>query len=397
MITRHRVERNGQKMTVKLSKRAIDALPATAKSGGEHHNIEGLPGLSVVIYPSGRKTFFLRIGGRSNRKRVRVGEYGALTPAQIKTRVDQLRGQYAAEDKTPAQIQKESKPAPAESTFGAWVAVYLVDVVARKKHPRHDELYLGQACKVWGSKGLSEITAGMIAKEVAKRVRSGAKTTGNRFLASVRACLQAAWRLDMIPSNPAMKVKAMPEPDPRTRTLTDKEFAKLIDAIAATKDQYHKTAFILLLWTGARMSEVLNARWGDIDLEAASWRIASTKSGKPQTIPLLPEVVASVRETPRTDSPFVVASPKSTVAPRYDLKRAWVKLLDAAEVEGVHIHDLRRTFGLHVAKASGLHVASKLLRHSDIRVTERHYAPLGLDDLRGSLEQLVAHRNAKKK
>ena len=39
-----------------------------------------------------------------------------------------------------------------------------------------------------------------------------------------------------------------------------------------------------------------------------------------------------------------------------------------------------------MAKAAGLHVASKLLRHSDMRVTEQVYVPLGVDDLRKALD-----------
>jgi integrase len=75
-----------------------------------------------------------------------------------------------------------------------------------------------------------------------------------------------------------------------------------------------------------------------------------------------------------------------------DLRRAWSTVRKAAEVEGVTIHDLRRTFGLHVAKRAGLHVASKLLRHSDIRVTERVYAPLGMDDLRTAVAGMQGER-----
>jgi integrase len=67
---------------------------------------------------------------------------------------------------------------------------------------------------------------------------------------------------------------------------------------------------------------------------------------------------------------------------RADLKDPWEGVRAAARLEGVTIHDLRRTFGLHVARKAGLHIASKLLRHSDIRVTERVSAPLGIDDLR---------------
>lgn len=59
----------------------------------------------------------------------------------------------------------------------------------------------------------------------------------------------------------------------------------------------------------------------------------------------------------------------------------------AASPEGVTIHDLRRTFGLHIAQRAGLHVASKLLRHSDIRITERVYVPLGFEALREAIEE----------
>lgn len=37
------------------------------------------------------------------------------------------------------------------------------------------------------------------------------------------------------------------------------------------------------------------------------------------------------------------------------------EVLQKAEVEDVHVHNLRRTFGLAVARMADLHVASKLL------------------------------------
>jgi integrase len=73
--------------------------------------------------------------------------------------------------------------------------------------------------------------------------------------------------------------------------------------------------------------------------------------------------------------------------PRYDLKSAWKRLCSEAGLEGVTIHDIRRTFGLRVARSSGLHIASKLLRHSDVRITEKVYCPLGLDELAVAMEK----------
>jgi integrase len=73
--------------------------------------------------------------------------------------------------------------------------------------------------------------------------------------------------------------------------------------------------------------------------------------------------------------------------PKGDLKGPWERLRDEAKLEDVRIHDIRRSFGLEVAKAAGLHVASKLLRHSSIKITEQVYAPLGIEDLRAAVEK----------
>jgi integrase len=78
--------------------------------------------------------------------------------------------------------------------------------------------------------------------------------------------------------------------------------------------------------------------------------------------------------------------------PRFDLKRPWEDLCKAADLEGVHIHDVRRTYGLHAARQAGLHIASKLLRHSSVAVTERVYVPLGLDDLRKGTSKVSRER-----
>ncbi|MBN2054503.1 hypothetical protein JW905_06250 [bacterium] len=50
------------------------------------------------------------------------------------------------------------------------------------------------------------------------------------------------------------------------------------------------------------------------------------------------------------------------------------------------LHDIRRTFSLRVTVQSGLHVAGKLLRHSDVSVPANHYAPLEIEESREAIE-----------
>ncbi|MBI2839222.1 MAG: hypothetical protein HYX75_12970 [Acidobacteria bacterium] len=72
--------------------------------------------------------------------------------------------------------------------------------------------------------------------------------------------------------------------------------------------------------------------------------------------------------------------------PRTHPRELWARVCERAKLEGVHVHDLRRSAGLYWARTAGLHVASRMLRHSNISVTQAHYAPLGVDILREAAE-----------
>ena len=368
-------------MRLLLTKKNIDRELA-AYTGGDLviHDAE-LRGFMLRVRGK-RRTFQVRYGGRRNRQRVILGEYGELIADDARTEALKVLGD-AAKGLDPAAARRARRR---PSTFGAWVDEYLEDVRQRKKRPREDERFLGWAKRRWGNKAVEKITAEDVERVFRLLASDGHKITANRWLASVRACLQKAWRLEKIPSNPAMKVRPLPENTPRDRVLTDEELDRLQDAIAAIQHPHVRLAFTFLLATGARVSEVLAARWRDIDLAAGEWRIPSPKAGHPQTVPLPRELVAFLSRTPRV-GPYLVPGHNDPMQPRPDLKKPWDQLRKAAELEDLHLHDLRRTFGLRVARKAGLHVASKLLRHADVRVTERVYVPLGLAELRKASEK----------
>ncbi len=372
--------------TYRITKKFIDSLdlPDSSEKYGKRYYDESILGFGITIFPSGRKTFFIEYGPNSRRRRMKLGLYGHLTVTQAreeaaKRLADLIKGI------DPLDVRQAEKDA---YTFHEWVDQYIEDVKLRKKHYREDVRYLTRAKKKWGKRPLAKISSSDVQKAFKDTADSISKVTANRWLASVRACLQDAWRKDLISSNPAMKVKSYPENLPRDVVLNDDEFKRVLEAIDNLKDQHARAAVTLLIQTGARLSEVLRAEWKHIDFEQRTWRIPSTKSGRPQTMPIPPETIAMLKHLPRK-GPYIIPGRKEN-HPRSDLKGPWKKIQDAAEVPHIHIHDVRRTFGLHIARKAGLHIASKLLRHTDIRVTERHYAPLGIDELRDALDRREA-------
>jgi len=384
---------------LRLSKRNIDQIRPPTDKAQETYRDPDLKGFALRVFASGRKVFMLeyRLGPGQPRKMIKLGDYGALTP-EIARKIAATKQAELKLEGTDPQAQRAA--AAAMPTFEQWVETYLEDVRHRKKRPEHDIRFLGWAVTCYGKKNLDQVTRDDVQNHM-KQLRKVGKTavTANRFHASVRACLNEAVRANHIKFNVAANIRHYPEPTPRDRTLTDDEMTRVIDAIGRLDDMFTKTALFMLIETGARKSEVLSARWRDIQFEDGLWRMPDTKAGRPQVIPLAETTLARLRTLPRVDE-WLFPSPKGD-GHREDIKRGWKRVRQDADVMDARMHDLRRTFGLHIARSAGLHVASKLLRHSSIKVTEQHYAPLGLEELRTALEkhdaevvQLSARRGA---
>lgn len=372
-------------MKVRITKRVVDSLKPNADGKRIKVYDDQLTGFGLVVYPTGKKSFFLEYGPRGRQRRLTIGPYGPLTVETARSKAISLLGEVV-DGADPLQDREKQRAMP---TFSAWADEYLSGVRLRKRQPRHDELHLKRAKERWARTPLDQISRRDV-EAMMRNIGEKTPTSANRWLASVRACFAAAWRSDIIQANPAMGIKPFKEGPPRSRVLTDNEMTNLIEEIDKIDDAHVRAAFLLLIETGARKSEVLQARWEDFDLEQALWRIPSPKAGYPQMMPITSSTVELLKGLPRLGE-FVIPGP-DTEKPRKDLKRPWEDLRKAAELKDVNIHDLRRTYGLHASRLVGLHVASKLLRHSDVRVTERVYAPLGIEELKEAAEQVSTTR-----
>jgi integrase len=78
-----------------------------------------------------------------------------------------------------------------------------------------------------------------------------------------------------------------------------------VNAALVDESSLHWRAYFpLSLLLGTRRSELLSARWSDMDLEQKTWRIPSTKAGRPHLLPLPNAAVEILKALPR-DSEYV--------------------------------------------------------------------------------------------
>ena len=380
-----------------LTKRTLDSLKPKARPYRVYD--ASLCGFFVTVTPKRTKTFGVRFGPRNRRRWLRVGVYGEMTLEAAR----EAAGLILAKSDLGQDPAAERAKRRAMPTFGEWATAYLEDLDGKRKRPEEIRRYVVLARKRWERRPLDEITPGDVKAfhaslgvkthrtEDGREEKLKTPARANRALAHVGALFSSAVRQRVIAMNPAALLEKYRENPPRSRVLTEEELVRLTGAIAAESDVYARAALLLALETGARIGEVLAARWADLDLEEGRWTLPDPKAGRTQVVILAPETAEELKALPRV-SPFVIAGearegeePKE----RYDLKGPWERIRQAAALHDATIHDLRRTFGRLVARSAGLHVASRLLRHSKIEITSRVYAPEMERELRGAVSRVL--------
>ena len=177
--------------------------------------------------------------------------------------------------------------------------------------------------------------------------------------------------------NPAIGITPFEE-QPRERVLQADEFEKFFGILDSEEEDFRDVVMLTLL-TGARKSNVLSMRWSDINLKAGNWTIPSeqSKNGRSQFIVLAEselDILNRRSKVKQAGSPFVFASPSRT-GHLTDIKHSWTSFLKRANIEDLHIHDLRRSLASWMA-STGANVAviRSALHHKDIKTTLTVYA-----------------------
>lgn len=143
-----------------------------------------------------------------------------------------------------------------------------------------------------------------------------------------------------------------------------------------------RVACSLALYAGLRRGEVASLLWGDVDfareviLVARSWS-GATKSGKVRTVPLPPELAATLESwrtaTGGASKALVIRLPCGRgLVPHDDLAGLARAACRRARIEPITFHQLRHTFATRVAERMPITAVRELMGHADIATTARY-------------------------
>ena len=234
-------------------------------------------------------------------------------------------------------------------------------------------------------------------------------STIKKQLELLRASLRKAVSLKIIPDNPAQEVdmpnqKIIKKPR-EVLAYNEKEQRRLQDYIETHSDQNAVLCVAFMIETGLRSGEALALRWSDVDTDKHRCHVCATVVN-----PHLPSK-AYVQDTPKTDasirtiplnvratailnilkkrasSEFVFGIDKRLEYPV--LIRTIKKMCKESNVPYRGAHVFRHTFATNCYyKGIDIKILSKLLGHSDVKVTYNTYINLygdGFDDMYAAL------------
>jgi integrase len=215
--------------------------------------------------------------------------------------------------------------------------------------------------------------------------RPAAPYQANRLLAVLSKMFNLAERWGLRPdgSNPCRHVEKFAERK-RERMLSPAELARLGDALNSYDGSpYVAGAVKLLVFTGARLGEVLGLQWAWIEFERGEACLPDSKTGA-KTLHLPPPALAVLAKLPRLDgNPFVIAGAKAGAA-LVNLEKPWRAIRKTAGLDDVRLHDLRHAFASVAASSGmGLPIIGKMLGHTQAATTNR-YAHLASDPVKAA-------------
>lgn len=189
--------------------------------------------------------------------------------------------------------------------------------------------------------------------------------------------------------NPAIAVK-LNKKEARARYLTHEEIKRFLSILYQYDNSVTRDAILMLLYTGARKSNVLSMAWCDIDIDAKIWKIPQTKTDENVTIALVEPALEILRERKEySDSVWVFPSPTSHTGHLVEIKTAWNALIKKANITNFRVHDLRHTLATYlIANGADAFMVKRALTHKSLQSTQV-YVNLGVEHLRDKLNDTV--------
>lgn len=353
---------------------------------------EAVTGFVLECRSTGGKTFYLRYDQDGRQRQVKLAAFGDAPFAQIKRKAEKLRSEVTLGG-DPAAAKAAARAVPLYSELAA---MHMADAELHQRSFSTTRGYMEKhVVPRWGRVRLTDIDTRAVAHWLASKRDEGlapATVLKIKMIFSRSFELGARWGVAGCERNPVRAVQSKPVDNARERYVTAEEAARLIEAAGASRNPQLAAVVGLLLLTGMRVSELLSARWADVDLDRRSLFVPTSKTGRSRHVPLAQAAVDVVERMPR--GVFLFPSPADPAKPLGSIKHGFQTARAAAGLPDLRIHDLRHSAASFMVNSGvDLFAVGKVLGHASYQSTQR-YSHLANDTLLAAVEAGAAKQAA---
>lgn len=352
---------------------------------------------SLRLRSDGRWEGRLEAGFSPQGRRKRTSVFGAT------------REEAAARLRQELELQSDGlPPADGRATLASYLAAWLKTVEPRLRPAtltRYQGIVKGQLIPYLGRVKLTQVTPDHVDKMMAQVQEAGLSArTAAHCRAVLRASLQDAMRTGRVRRNVAQLAHAPHVDAPDPMVLSPTEALAMIDAIS---DPGLRRLATVAAFCGLRQSEQLALTWDDVDFKGrklhirrglhrigGSYQLTEVKSGSSKRVVALTDpALEALRDEQQAQREAKLAAGGSWHQPVPGLcfttaqgqprsgtavTHAFQSTLAKAGLPAMRWHDLRAVYGALLLQAgTDISVVSKMLGHSAVGVTSRHYAGVG--------------------
>lgn len=373
---------------MKLTKRLIESLKYEgANNSRDVRWSDELPGFGIRIYPSGKKAFVLsyRVSGR--KRMLTIGRYGVYTLKQAEGAAKDFLRDISKNIDPLEQKENENNA----KTVKELCEQYMEDHAKAKKRSWRDDQgrVNNHILPAWGKRKAHSIKRADMAAMHIKMGKDGHPYGANRTLRLISKMYKLAEQWGYVPEgfpNPARNIELFEEQE-RERWVSPEELPRLMQEVNKIENEYVRYSIWLYLLTGLRRSELLTAKWEQIDWTNKELFIPDTKAKRAHHVPLSEFALTILKDLPRIENNPYILPGKIEGQHLVNIYKPWNKIRKAAGMEDVRLHDLRRTVGSWMVQAgNSLHLIGKVLNHSN-QSTTAIYARFDQEQVRNALEQ----------
>ncbi len=221
-----------------------------------------------------------------------------------------------------------------------------------------------------------------------------AVSTINRNLASIRKYFKWLCQNDHITGNPTLAVKELKKQPLAPQGLNSAEVRKLLREVELRHDIRAKGIFSLILYTGARLSDVTFLELSDLSISDRSGTVfyRHGKGSKQRVVPLPLQARKAISQylesRPPVDSQRVFIGERG-VLNRRGIQAVFEKYRALTGIENLHCHVLRHTFSHNFLSSAGnLVQLASILGHESLN-TVKIYTTNTIEQLGEAVDRMV--------